>query len=139
MVQAQQNIGIGTTTPDSSALLDISSTNKGVLIPRMTYAQRIAIPQPAEGLCVYQTDSISGIYNYLDGAWMVVVYQKTPGTMLQRLDSLGYTGNSMFYPVTKSGIKLRLTMQAPAGAWASIITTSIIIAKAYQAMLLPIS
>lgn len=115
MVQAQQNIGIGTTTPDSSALLDISSTNKGVLIPRMTYAQRIAIPQPAEGLCVYQTDSISGIYNYLDGAWMVVVYQKTPGIMLQRLDSLGYTGNSMFYPVTKSGIKLRLTMQAPAG------------------------
>ena len=39
---AQQNVGIGTTTPNASALLDVSSTTKGILIPRMTGAQRLA-------------------------------------------------------------------------------------------------
>jgi hypothetical protein len=36
-------VGIGTTTPDNSAMLDVSSTDKGLLIPRMTKAQRDAI------------------------------------------------------------------------------------------------
>lgn len=52
-----QSIGIGTTDPNSSALLDIVSTNKGLLIPRMTGAQRIAIPSPAIGLLVIQTNT----------------------------------------------------------------------------------
>ena len=51
-----QNIGIGTSTPDSSAILDISSTDKGYLLPRMTFAQRNAIPNPATGLMVWCTD-----------------------------------------------------------------------------------
>jgi hypothetical protein len=61
-----QNVGIGTTTPHPSAALDISDTSKGILIPRMTMNQRIAIQNPAEGLMVYQTDSIKG-YWYFDG------------------------------------------------------------------------
>lgn len=59
---AQQNVGIGTTTPSASALLEISSTSKGVLIPRLTQAQRSAIVSPAEGLLVYQTDGTVGFY-----------------------------------------------------------------------------
>ncbi|MGB3948010.1 MAG: fibronectin type III domain-containing protein [Bacteroidia bacterium] len=54
------NVGIGTTTPHPSALLDIdasSTNNKGVLIPRLTAVQRLAIPSPANGLLVYDTDS----------------------------------------------------------------------------------
>ncbi len=39
-----QNIGIGTATPNASAQLDITSTTKGLLIPRMTLSQRTAIP-----------------------------------------------------------------------------------------------
>ena len=50
-------VGIGTTTPDASAALDIESTNKGLLIPRMTTAQRTAIATPALGLMVFDTDT----------------------------------------------------------------------------------
>ena len=49
-------VGIGTTTPDASAALDMSSTTKGFLPPRMTEAQRNAINTPALGLMVYCTD-----------------------------------------------------------------------------------
>lgn len=54
--------GIGTTTPDASAKLDVTSTTKGLLAPRMTSAQRAAITLPANGLFVYQTDGVSGFY-----------------------------------------------------------------------------
>jgi hypothetical protein len=53
-IQAQ--VGIGTTNPDSSSALDIESTTGGVLVPRMTSAERIAIISPAVGLLVYDTD-----------------------------------------------------------------------------------
>lgn len=54
--------GIGTTTPDASAKLEISSTSKGLLAPRMTAAQKTAIVSPATGLLVYQTDAPTGFY-----------------------------------------------------------------------------
>lgn len=53
------NVGIGTTTPEPSAMLDISSNSTGLLIPRMTILQRdLIIPttQASEGLLIYQTD-----------------------------------------------------------------------------------
>lgn len=50
-------VGIGTTTPDGSAMLDVKSTTQGMLVPRMTSAQRVAIATPAEGLKVYDTDT----------------------------------------------------------------------------------
>ncbi|MCX6319523.1 MAG: hypothetical protein NTW29_19760 [Bacteroidetes bacterium] len=62
-----QNIGINTNTPDASAQLDIVSTNKGLLIPRMTEAQRLAIVNPANTLKVYQTDGQRGFY-FNDGS-----------------------------------------------------------------------
>lgn len=54
--------GIGTSTPDSSAKLEVSSNNKGILIPRMTSAERGLISSPANGLLVYQTDGVVGFY-----------------------------------------------------------------------------
>ncbi len=53
----QNNAGLGTTAPAPTSLLDLTSTDKGLLIPRMTGAQRAAITNPANGLLVYQTDS----------------------------------------------------------------------------------
>lgn len=50
-------VGINTTTPDASSLLDLNSTNRGFLAPRMTTAQRMAITSPADGLMVYDTTS----------------------------------------------------------------------------------
>jgi len=50
------------TAADSSAMLDVGSTTKGFLPPRMTTAQKDAIHNPATGLVVYQTDSTTGLY-----------------------------------------------------------------------------
>ena len=54
--------GIGTTTPNASAKLEIAATDKGFLLPRMTAAQKGNIPSPANGLLVYQTDDVVGFY-----------------------------------------------------------------------------
>jgi len=50
-----QNVGIGTSSPDASAALDITSTGKGLLMPRMTSSGITAIPHPAKGLLVYDS------------------------------------------------------------------------------------
>lgn len=64
-------VGIGTISPESSAILDISSTSQGVLVPRMTTTQRNAIASPAQGLLVFDTDL--GSFYYHDGsAWVEV-------------------------------------------------------------------
>lgn len=49
-------VGIGTSSPDASAVLEVNSTNKGFLPPRLTFAQRKAISNPETGLMVYCTD-----------------------------------------------------------------------------------
>jgi len=66
-----QNVGINEdgSSPHSSALLDLKSETKGLLIPRMLEAQRTAIPLPAEGLMVYQTNNDAGFYYYDGAAW----------------------------------------------------------------------
>jgi len=68
-----QNVGINTTgnRPDTSAMLDVASTIKGMLAPRMTTAQRTAIYSPANGLLVYDTD-LSGFYFYNGSAWVKI-------------------------------------------------------------------
>lgn len=65
------NVGINTdgSTADPSALLDVKSTNQGVLIPRMTSEQRGLISSPATGLMVFQTDEMAGFYFYNGSAW----------------------------------------------------------------------
>ena len=57
-------IGIGTVTPEASSILDVTSTNKGFLTPRMTTVQRNAISSPTNGLMVYDTDLHS--FQYYD-------------------------------------------------------------------------
>ncbi len=67
-MHAQQSVGIGTTTPNNSAILDVSSTTKGVLLPRMTAGERMAIGSPAPGLVVYETTSNAFFY-YNGNGW----------------------------------------------------------------------
>lgn len=62
-------VGIGTTTPDPSAQLEIKSDNKGLLLPKMTADQRSRITNPADGLLVYQTDGATGFYFRQSGQW----------------------------------------------------------------------
>lgn len=64
-----QSVGIGTNTPNTSALLDVTATNRGVLVPRVTNAQMNAIASPANGLLVYNTDSSCFAYRHT-AAWV---------------------------------------------------------------------
>jgi hypothetical protein len=64
-----QAVGIGTSSPHPSAQLDVTSTNKGLLVPRLTLAQRGAISSPVAGLLIYQTDGTPGYYTYNGSFW----------------------------------------------------------------------
>jgi hypothetical protein len=77
--QAQGNVGIGTNAPDTSALLDLTSNTRGLLVPRMTQTLRNAIAGgfPATGLLVFCTDSTgistpSGFYYYNGTTWVSI-------------------------------------------------------------------
>jgi hypothetical protein len=63
---AQVGISTDNTNPDPSAMLDIKSSNKGMLIPRMLTSQRTAISSPATGLLVFDTNT--GSFWFYDGA-----------------------------------------------------------------------
>ena len=72
-------VGIGTETPNSSAILDISSLNKGLLIPRMTDSQKNAISSPAQGLLIFQTNGTVGFYSYDGTNWLHLIDGSSQG------------------------------------------------------------
>lgn len=95
-IYSQTGVSINTTgtEPDGSAMLDVSSTEKGILIPRMSEPQRIAIASPAIGLLVYQNDGTEGFY-YFDGtAW----------TILTGGSQWATNGSNIYYNVGNVGI-----------------------------------
>jgi len=76
-------VGIGTITPDTSAILDVSSSTQGFLMPRMSTLDRLSIATPAEGLWVYNTDT--DCFNYYTGSeWMEIC-----GDIIFTLDCVG--------------------------------------------------
>jgi hypothetical protein len=80
-----------TDTAHASSVLDIKSTAKGFLPPRMTEAQRSAIQNPAEGLLVYQTDGTEGIYYYKDTAWTNIQADRLNAVIKTASDTLSKT------------------------------------------------
>lgn len=73
-ITADGRIGIGTNAPQSSAAVEISSTTRGFLPPRMTATERDAIASPAEGLIVYVTTTSQEGYWYYDGTrWLPLI------------------------------------------------------------------
>lgn len=81
MVSRSQRVSINAdgTQPDSSAILDLKSSGKGLLIPRMTQAERNAIYLPANGLMIYQTDQTPGFYYYNGNAWVQIISGNSNG------------------------------------------------------------
>jgi len=70
-IDTNGNVGIGTATPNASALLDVQSTTKGVRMPNMTTAQKNAITTPAAGLMVFDTDLVK-LCVYTGSAWQTI-------------------------------------------------------------------
>jgi hypothetical protein len=100
---AQVAVNLTGDTADSTAMLDVKSTAKGLLVPRMTAAQRTAIITPAAGLLVYQTDSPIGFY-YNGGtpqspSWIILISANTGGTT-----QWNTVGNDISYTAGKVGI-----------------------------------
>lgn len=80
---SSQNVGIGTNTPDSSALLHLEATDMGLLLPRMTTTQRDAIASPAIGLSIYNT--LDSTIQYWNGVCWLAVYQESCNDCLFQL------------------------------------------------------
>lgn len=77
-------VGIGSTVVDGSAILDLTSTTKGILIPRVSENDRLNnIPSPSQGLLVYQNDAATfseGFYYYSGGSWRYL-FSSSTGTL----------------------------------------------------------
>ena len=97
-VSNAQSVGINATgtTPDGSAMLDVSSTTKGFLPPRMTAVQRDAIPNPAKGLMIYCTDCGVGEPEYLNNSLQWVNLLGVPSAGQISIGS-AFQGGIVFY------------------------------------------
>ena len=89
-----QGVGISETgtTADSSAMLDVISTDKGLLIPRMTQAQRDGISSPANGLLIYQIDATPGFYYFNGTIWVQAIGPIGPTGPSGDIGATGATG-----------------------------------------------
>ena len=90
-----QSVGIGTNNPRPSAQVDISSTNKGLLIPRMTSTERKAIANPEFGLLVFDTDL--GTVMFFDGTnWKALLFGSEDKSTLQYRVSQSPSAGAIF-------------------------------------------
>lgn len=71
-LHGQVAINLDGSNPAASAMLDVTSTTKGILIPRMTEAQRDLISTPVAGLMIYQTNNTPGFYYHDGSSWSAV-------------------------------------------------------------------
>ncbi len=93
-------VGIGTSTVNANAAVDMSKTTKGLLMPRLTQSARLNISNPAEGLMIYDT-TLNRTYQYQDGVWRyllnntVWLRSATPNTKyIYSFDSIGIGATS---------------------------------------------
>jgi len=112
-IAGAQGVAVNTTgtTADPSAMLDVSSTTQGILVPRMDSAHRVGISTSAVGLLVYQTDGTAGFYYYASGGWTALSTPATSSfndTLTQNLYTNGFllSGDGMTGIVLKDNGQL---------------------------------
>lgn len=86
-ISLHAQVGIGTETPNASAILDVTSTSQGVLLPRMTTTQRDAIASPAAGLFIFNTTS-NNLNMFNGGIWYEFSTTATQG-LVATMDTAG--------------------------------------------------
>lgn len=98
-ISLRAQVGIGTTTPDASAQLEVKSTSKGLLIPRVALQSTTdvtTIAAPATGLLVYNTaahnDVLTGFY-YWEGSWKPLLAAASGGTAWALNGNIAASGN----------------------------------------------
>lgn len=84
--------GVGTNTPHASSIMELKSTSKGFLAPRMTKAQRDAIASPAQGLLIYQTDNTKGYYYHDGSSWKAIT--QTAASQIRGLNDNLFIGQN---------------------------------------------
>ena len=94
--------GIGTTTPNASAKLEITATDKGLLIPRMTSSQKGNIATPANGLFIYQTDGVVGFY-VNTGTTASPIWLRISNDWSKSGNDISYTGGNVSTTGSLSG------------------------------------
>ncbi len=114
-----QNVAINTdgSAADASAMLDVKSATKGLLLPRLTQGQRLAIANPANGLMVYQTDGQAGFYYNFgvpsNPSWIPVGASNNSwtifGNSLLNTGTFGTTSNNHIDLFTNNTIRGRLS------------------------------
>ncbi len=133
-----QSVAINTdgSAADNSALLDLKSTNQGVLVPRMTAAQRTAIATPATGLMVYQTDAPAGFYFYNGSVWTTLNGATgTNGTNGQGVPTGGTTGQ-VLAKVDATDFNTQWVTPSSGGSGAQV---ALIATKTSNAQVLPLA
>ena len=108
-------VGIGTASPAATSALDITSTNKGLLIPRMTTNQRDAITSPAIGLQIYNLDC--KVLNYWSGTCWIAMSKAlpNPGAITSNGTTVFCTGQVRTYSITAITGATSYTWTVPAG------------------------
>ncbi len=98
---AQVGINTDNSDPDGSAMLDVKSTDKGILVPRMTTAQRVAISLPATGLLVFD-ETKGGFWFYNGTIWEGgFLTSEVDGSVTNEIQDLQLTGNIL--TITNNG------------------------------------
>jgi len=115
-----QGFGINSTNslPDSSAMLDVSATNKGMLVPRMSTAQRVAITKPANGLLVFDlTEEQFYFYNSNTTSWNAIAgsggVASGPVGAIQFSDSSGGFSSDSNFVWDKTNSNLGIGISTP--------------------------
>ncbi|MBK6380910.1 MAG: tail fiber domain-containing protein [Chitinophagaceae bacterium] len=107
---ASQSLSINTTgaTADPSAILDVTSATKGVLIPRMDKTQKNAIATPATGLLIYQTMPDSTGFHYYDGTQWVWLSGTSDSTAWKITGNSNITSANFLGTINDTALRFRV-------------------------------
>ena len=121
--QAQVSINTDASQPDASSMLDIKSSTRGLLVPRLTTVQRTAIATPADGLLVYDTDA-KGFWYYSGGTGWIQISNGSGGLTLPYTGTLNSASPLFTIINTGTGLAIQGNSTGGSGVYGSSNTSS---------------